>query len=99
MKKSQNQENNHNTAKQSENDKNRIFMSLMERVGLEGSYQTTLIVLLSMISYLTGGLALMAPYLFYQDPYTCPGLALSGQSCTNYICSQPGFQDCFSSWH
>ena len=71
----------------------------MEKVGLEGSYQTILVVLLSIISYLAGGLTLIAPYLFYQDPYICPNLNLSGQECTDYICSQPGYRDCHNGWY
>ena len=90
----QNTQNNHNQPQNTQNDKNRVFLALMEKVGLEGSYQTILVVLLSVISYLAGGLMLIAPYLFYQDPYTCHGLNLSGQECTDYICSQPTFKDC-----
>lgn len=53
-------------------DDKRIFFNLLEKAGLEGRYQITLGVVMSLISYLTGGMMLITPYLFYQDPYVCP---------------------------
>ena len=52
-------------------DKAMMFMPIMKRAGLKGSYQTIIVVLMSAISYLSGGLMLIVPYLFYQDPYSC----------------------------
>ena len=59
----------------------------MEKAGLEGKYQNILVVVLSIISYLCGGLVLITPYLFYQDDYQCPSLAVS--ECFTYVCSLP----------
>ena len=40
------------------------------------------------IGYLTGGLMLITPYLFYQDPYYCSNQTLQ-ESCRKYVCSLP----------
>ena len=35
-------------------------------------------------SYLTGGLVLITPYLFYQDPYICDGK--HQKECFDFVC-------------
>ena len=49
----------------------RIFFKLIEKAGLSGRYQNILVLVMCFISYLTGGMMLITPYLFYQDPYDC----------------------------
>ena len=49
----------------------RIFFSLLERAGGMGKYQYVVIIVISIINYLGGGLILIPPYLFFQDPYSC----------------------------
>jgi VIT1/CCC1 family predicted Fe2+/Mn2+ transporter len=44
---------------------------MLEKAGVEGRYQVSLGVIMSLVSYLTGGMMLITPYLFYQDPYIC----------------------------
>ena len=68
--------------------KDRFFFSLLERAGIEGKYQTTLVVIMSFIGYLCGGLMLITSYLFYQDGYVCPA-EFRGSKCFDYVCSLP----------
>jgi MFS family permease len=53
-----------------------------------GCYQRMLIVILSMIQFICGGLFLLAPYIFYQEPYQCPSSA-GELNCHSYVCSLP----------
>lgn len=73
------QDNSHNNG--------RVFFSLMEKVGSEGKYQYLTVVIMCIISYLTGGLMLILPYLFYQDPYVCP--SQSSTQCLEFVCTLP----------
>ena len=49
----------------------RIFFNLINRAGSMGKYQISMCVILSLVSMVSGGLVLMTPFLFYQDPYHC----------------------------
>jgi hypothetical protein len=64
----------------------RIFSSFIDKVGSMGCYQRMLVVVLSIVQYLCGGLFLVAPFLFYQDPYQCTS-SPDGMSCHQYVCS------------
>lgn len=65
-----------------------MYFDLMEKVGSMGRYQQMTIVFWSVVSYLCGGLLLVAPFLFYQDSYECP-VAYANMSCDEYVCSLP----------
>ena len=60
----------------------------MEKVGVEGNYQTILSIILCLIGFITGGIVLVTPFLFYQDPYHCSN-NLVGKQCLNYVCLLP----------
>jgi VIT1/CCC1 family predicted Fe2+/Mn2+ transporter len=60
----------------------------MKRVGSAGNYQFRMVAIFAVINYLAGGLMLIIPFLFYQDPYSCPSLA-RGEDCHSYVCSLP----------
>lgn len=63
---------------------------MLEKAGIQGRYQITLGIVMSLISYLTGGMMLITPYLFYQDPYVCPSQSLlNPKSCLDFVCSKP----------
>ena len=48
-----------------------------------GRYQVVTVIIWCTIGYLTGGLMLSPPYLFYEDPYVCgPEIA----NCKEYVC-------------
>lgn len=63
-----------------------VFFSLIEKVGAMGRYQVITFALWAALSILTGGLMLMTPFLFFQDPYDCQD-SPSGSSCLDYVCS------------
>ena len=60
-----------NPEDQNEKVDDRVFFSLQEKVGSMGKYQKLTVALWCLVGYLTGGLMLITPYLFYQDPYVC----------------------------
>jgi hypothetical protein len=60
----------------------------MKRVGSAGNYQLHLVIVLSVVQYMAGGLFLIIPFLFYQDSYNCSSLG-SSKNCYEYICSLP----------
>lgn len=43
----------------------------MEKVGSKHNYQKITLVFWSICTYLCGGIALISPFLVYQDPYVC----------------------------
>lgn len=49
----------------------RVFFSLIEQAGSNGPYQKVMLIIMCILGYLTGGLMLIAPYLFFQDAYKC----------------------------
>lgn len=69
----------------------RVYFQLLEKVGSMGRYQKITIALWSIISYLCGGLMLITPFLFYQDPYQCTQTT-GDQSCHDFVCSLPSEQ-------
>jgi hypothetical protein len=69
-------------------DKTAGFFNLMERVGDMGKYQVSVFVLWCLVVYMAGGLTLMIPYLFYQDPYFC-GEGIPESTCRDTVCSYP----------
>ena len=50
-----------------------------------GPYQVRMIFFLTIINYLAGGLFIISPYLFYQDPYECEGM--SKDACFEQVCT------------
>ena len=64
-----------------------LFFSFVERSGSMGKYQLILVVVLSLAQYLCGGFFLIAPYIFYQDPYLCPDKSPNDLTCHQYVCS------------
>ena len=61
----------------------RVFFSLIEKVGSMGRYQKIQTVLWCVMGYICGGLILMIPFLLFQDPYSCPdGI----KDCKEYVC-------------
>jgi len=66
----------------------RVFSSFLERVGGMGCYQRMLVIILSLVQFLCGGIFLLAPYIFYQEPYHC-SQGTEGLTCHEYVCSLP----------
>lgn len=56
--------------------------------GTMGKYQIIAVTIMCVLGYLTGGLMLITPYIFYQDPYQCPD-SIPGSNCFDYVCSLP----------
>ena len=54
-------------------------------MGAVGRYQTSTFVTLCVVGYLVGGITLMTPFLFYQDPYACPPPA-TAKNCLHFVC-------------
>jgi MFS family permease len=65
-----------------------MFFNLLEKVGTIGKYQKITLIFWSLACYLCGGFVLITPFLFFQDPYTCPA-SIDPASCTNYVCNLP----------
>jgi hypothetical protein len=66
------------------------FYALMEQVGLEGKYQTLLIIFCSLLCFQGGMLSLGTPYYFAIAPYTnCPAPYQAASDCNSYVCSLP----------
>jgi len=59
----------------------------MNRVGAMGRYQIINLVLLSVMSYMGGGLMFMPSFIFYQDPYYCNDTSTAKQ-CLDFVCSK-----------
>ena len=53
-----------------------------------GRYQGQLILILALINYLQGCINFIAPYIFYQEPYSCPNSS-DEASCYTKVCSLP----------
>ena len=49
----------------------RIFFNLLEKAGAFGRYQKAITFIWCIVGYLCGGLMLIIPFLYYQDPYVC----------------------------
>lgn len=49
----------------------RVFFMMLEKAGTFGRYQKITTLIWCIVGYLCGGLMLIIPYLFYQDPYDC----------------------------
>jgi hypothetical protein len=49
----------------------RVFFSILEKAGSMGNYQKISTIFWCITGYLCGGLMLITPFLFYQDPYNC----------------------------
>lgn len=50
----------------------RIFYSLLERVGGNGKYQTVMLGVWSILMAIVGSTGFFLPYVFYQGNYQCP---------------------------
>lgn len=64
----------------------RVFFNLLEKAGTFGRYQKIITFIWCIVSYLCGGLMLIIPFLYYQDPYVCPS-GFPGSNCQDYVCS------------
>lgn len=64
----------------------RIFFNLLEKAGAFGQYQKAITFIWCIVGYLCGGLLLIIPFLYYQDPYVCPD-KFPGDNCQEYVCS------------
>jgi OCT family organic cation transporter-like MFS transporter 4/5 len=60
---------------------------MLEKAGTFGNYQKVATLIYCFVGYLCGGLMLIIPFLFYEDPYTCSG-STEGMSCFDYVCSK-----------
>lgn len=49
-----------------------LVFQLFEKVGTFGKYQKITMIFWCLVCYLCGGITLITPFLFYQDPYVCP---------------------------
>jgi len=58
-------------------------------VGSFGLYQKIILTLLCIATCLNGQIIFIAPYVFYEDAYTCPSTLPTGVSCMDYVCSLP----------
>jgi hypothetical protein len=65
---------------------NRIFYSILERVGGHGTYQTLSLAIWSVIILVAGSSSFFNAFLFYQDEYVCEG---SVSDCHAFVCSLP----------
>ena len=54
----------------------RMFFSMLEKAGTWGNYQIVLIIIMCLCGYVGGGFFFISPFLFYQDPYSCPDLSI-----------------------
>lgn len=59
---------------------------MLEKAGTAGRYQQITTLIWCIVGYLCGGLMLIIPYLFYQDPYDCTG-KYAGDNCQEHVCS------------
>ena len=57
--------------------------------GAMGFDRAILVTILSIVQYLCGGFMLIAPYIFYQDPYHCTSSTVTNMSCHEHVCSLP----------
>lgn len=65
----------------------RVFFGLLERAGSMGNYQKLTTLFWCVVGYLCGGLMLITPFLFFQDPYSClPSELPAGSTCFDYVC-------------
>ena len=64
----------------------RIFFNLLEKAGAFGRYQKAITFIWCIVGYLCGGLMLIIPFLYYQDPYVC-NETFPGNNCQDYVCS------------
>ena len=61
-----------------------MFFGLIQKVGSMGRYQMCHMLLWSIMGYVAGGIVLMTPFLFYQDPYQCPP---DIPNCKDHVCA------------
>ena len=64
---------------------NRVFYSILEKVGASGRYQTLSLVIWSLIIFVAGSTSFFNVFLFYQDEYQCS----SELNCHDYVCALP----------
>jgi hypothetical protein len=67
----------------------RVFYELLVRVGAIGKYQYICLIIWATIYMLSASVLFFNPFLFYQAPYSCPGL--SPTDCYNMVCSLPNY--------
>ena len=72
---------------ETENEKpdSRVFFSMLEKAGTAGRYQKITTLIYCVIGYMCGGLMLIIPFLFYEDPYDCKG-DYPADSCFDEVC-------------
>jgi hypothetical protein len=64
----------------------RVFYSLLERVGGAGRYQTVSLVIMSSMMLIVGATSFFNVFLYYQEDYTCSDSSIN---CHQYVCSLP----------
>jgi hypothetical protein len=64
-----------------------VFFAMLEKAGTTGKYQKITTLIWCIVGYLCGGLMLIIPYLFYQDPYDCSSEGLT-QGCLEFVCTK-----------
>ena len=53
-----------------------------------GPYQFQLLIIISFMDLIQGGINFIAPYIFFQEPYSCPNSA-DESNCITKVCSLP----------
>lgn len=71
---------------QTQDTSSRVFFTMLERAGTFGNYQKLTTLVYCIVGYLCGGLMLIIPFLFYQDPYECKETVI-GSTCFDYVCN------------
>jgi len=66
---------------------NRVFYSLLERVGSNGQYQFFSHIIWCALSLITGSISFFIPFLYSQGTYQCPP-EYDG-NCRDYVCGLP----------
>lgn len=68
----------------------RVFYSVLERVGTEGRYQVISQMIHCLYLLIAGASTFFNAFLFHEMPYECPNLAES--ACNTYVCGLPQAQ-------
>lgn len=66
--------------------KERIYYSMLEKVGTLGRYQFLLGVFIVLVGMEGSACLLINPYIFYQQSFNCPSEIAD---CKAYVCSLP----------
>lgn len=64
----------------------RIYFSMLEKVGTIGRYQYLLMTFIFIVGMQASSCFLVNPYLFYEQPFLCPQ---GTKDCKEYVCGLP----------